>query len=278
MIIIKGVDISHHNYVTSFKELSENVDFIIVRAGYGDTAKTDRKFMNHIKEIIKYKIPVGFYWFLYGDTIRDMENNAMAFYKTVLPYMDDIIEITHLNIPLFYADWEYDSDNKVYGALSKSKRSSLIECFCENMEELLKRECGVYLNYDYYNNKVNGEIKNRKIWWASYNRLPVPEAKNEIELWQWTSTGKVPGIKGNVDINVVFDNVIIPTKNLKISDEGLVVKNLQHKLNIILDSGLKEDGVFGFATMNEVKKYQNKFGLHPDGIVGYKTIQSMYLK
>ncbi len=278
MKLIKGVDISHHNYVTNFKELSENVDFIIVRPGYGDTANTDKKFIKHIKEIIKYKIPVGFYWFIYGGSIKDMENNAMAFYKTILPYMEDIIEITHLNIPLIYADWEYDSDNKVYAALSKNERSSLIGHFCATMEELLKRECGVYLNYDYYNNRVNAEIKNRKIWWASYNRLPAQEAKNEIDLWQWTSTGEVRGIKGNVDINVVFDNVIIPTKNLKISDEGLVVKNLQHKLNIILDSGLKEDGVIGLSTMTAIKKYQHKFGLYVDGIVGYKTIQSMYLK
>ena len=58
---------------------------------------------------------------------------------------------------------------------------------------------------------------------------------------------------------------------LKKGSNGSNVIVLQKKLNTAIKCDLEEDGVFGNLTKNCVIKFQNKYGLVADGIVGIKT-------
>lgn len=62
-----------------------------------------------------------------------------------------------------------------------------------------------------------------------------------------------------------------PTSDLRKGDSGSQVTKLQKCLNQIMKAGLDTDGIFGAATEKAVKKFQKKYGLIVDGIVGPKT-------
>lgn len=64
-------------------------------------------------------------------------------------------------------------------------------------------------------------------------------------------------------------------KNYKNGSYGTNVKILQEMLNKSINCGLKEDGIFGIKTKNCVIKFQTKYGLVQDGIVGYVTCRKL---
>lgn len=46
------------------------------------------------------------------------------------------------------------------------------------------------------------QLMDYPFWLAQYNS--VPTFYYDFDMWQYTSTGRVPGISGNVDINLRF--------------------------------------------------------------------------
>ena len=58
---------------------------------------------------------------------------------------------------------------------------------------------------------------------------------------------------------------------LKIGSNGSAVKTLQKNLNTLIKAKLTVDGEFGTATYNAVIKFQTKYKLTADGIVGENT-------
>lgn len=277
--MIKGIDISHHNVITDWDAVAESVDFIVIRAGYGERSNSDKMFNKYIKEIIDRKIPVMFYWFLYSKDVLSAARNADAFCLTILKYFEESKTFTPFNTRV-WCDFEYDSES---GAklLSVSERSDIIGCFCDAVENDLGEYCGCYLNRDYAFSKVTIDVVNKRLWYARYGQVPdscISERPN-FKLWQFSSTGKVEGVKGNVDLNVVPDEKYIPTRGvLKRGESGEVVKNLQRQLNYMIDANLVVDGMFGSKTQAWVMNFQRINNLKPDGIVGFKTFEKLYLQ
>lgn len=62
-----------------------------------------------------------------------------------------------------------------------------------------------------------------------------------------------------------------PTTDLQKGDTGNQVIKLQKCLNKLLKTHLGTDGIFGTDTEKAVRKFQKKYGLTVDGIVGSKT-------
>ena len=77
---MKGIDLSQHNNVTDWNEVAKNVDFVILRAGYGkEFSQIDKKFEEYYVECKKRKIPVGCYWYSYAKTKVEAEKEAEVF-------------------------------------------------------------------------------------------------------------------------------------------------------------------------------------------------------
>lgn len=102
-----------------------------------------------------------------------------------------------------------------------------------------------------------------RLWVADYgvnngqpSSVPLVGYWPAVALWQYTSTGKLPGYDGNLDLNK--------------SGEGVwTVHRLQEAL------GVAADGRYGPATTEAVRAYQKANGLFPDGIAGTKTLTSL---
>ena len=172
---------------------------------------------------------------------------------------------------------------------------------------------GVYTGLSFYNSyikKYADQLKDVKFWIARYganngekNPKYQPQVNNMI-VWQYSSRGLVDGIKGNVDLNVSYDDGWFknkpvvkpsepsenpypePTRLLKLKVilmRGEDVKWVQYELvrHGYLPAKNKSgknniDGILGKDTSNSIKAFQKASGIEVDGIVGKETRK--YLK
>ena len=86
--------------------------------------------------------------------------------------------------------------------ITVEQRTNVIKAFCETVKNAGYKP-GVYSGKWWYMNKINAsEIEKYHIWVAQYNtECNYP---GRYDIWQYTESGKVPGIKGKVDMNICY--------------------------------------------------------------------------
>ena len=63
--------------------------------------------------------------------------------------------------------------------------------------------CGIYANLNWWNNYLKDGLERFTKWVAQYNRVCEYDGSN-LDIWQYSSSGKVNGISGNVDMNICY--------------------------------------------------------------------------
>ena len=80
-----------------------------------------------------------------------------------------------------------------------TKRPAVCKAFCATIQNS-GYTAGVYANKTWFTSKIDtGALGSYKIWLAQY--AAAPSYSGRYNLWQYSSKGSVPGIKGNVDMN-----------------------------------------------------------------------------
>lgn len=284
----KIIDIStYQSNINWNKVKADGIDGVIVRAGYDLTE--DKRFKEHINGAHKVGLPVGIYWFSYAYT------DAMA--KKEAKKCISIIKSYKIELPVYF-DWEYDSMRyaKSQGKNpTRAQITSMNVAFCEEIKKAGYKP-GVYYNYDYKNNHLNmDKLKSYSLWYAYYSS----SVASGCDLQQYSSSGKVSGISGNVDVNHVINNKIFQTskeetkkettsKKTTISypklpsrgyftsgDRGAEVKKLQTLLNKYKFNCGAVDGIYGPKTTAAVKAFQKKHKLVVDGLFGKNSLTQL---
>ena len=192
-----GIDVSHWQNEIDFKTLSNSkkIDFMIIRAGQGTTIK-DRQFERNYTEAKKYNIPIGAYLYAKAQSVEDARNEAN--------YLVSLLKGKKFELPIFYDIEEHENlDNSI-----------ILQMFTEYYNILKKAgyKPGLYASKYYlmYKIDVNKLPSDTGIWVASYGKnngsVPIDAYKffGKFDIWQYTSTGTVPGIVGNVDCNISY--------------------------------------------------------------------------
>lgn len=200
----KGIDVSYHQGNIDFSKVKNEVEFVILREGYGLTS-TDKKFDEYVAGCKSNGIPIlGVYHFSYAKTDKDPEKEAVQAVNRVKKagLGDDTI--------IFY-DLEYDSVDRAakYGVnIDKKVCRKYTEKFCTKVEEL-GYKAGIYCNVDFYKNMYEPvDFENRVFWLADYGK---GEARFDCDIRQYSSSGIITGIAGKVDVNELM-------KDFKMSD------------------------------------------------------------
>lgn len=187
-----GIDVSKHNGSIDFNKVkADGYDFVIIRAGYGKSTK-DSKFDDNIRKALAAGLKVGAYWFIYAKTGNDILGNVKMAHAVLNNWKDNIT----MGV---WADYEYDSDKYVGRQLSVQERTAWVKAFIEGMKGN-GYDCGLYANPDYLDNKF-GNLKAYNLWIARYTTDENKVKDYKPFMWQYSSTGKVNGINGNVDLN-----------------------------------------------------------------------------
>ncbi len=183
----KIIDISKWQGNIDFNKLASQVSFIIARAGVG--SDLDPKFDEYAKEMIKYKIPFGVYCYSYAGTTEKARDEAQKLLQYASKYS-----------PLFY----------VMDAEEEKITHDAIEAFADELRMEKANKIGCYVanhRYNQYNYSTLQDLYDFT-WIPSYgsNNGTVSGSKKSThfcDLWQYTSTGKIAGINGNVDMNII---------------------------------------------------------------------------
>ena len=257
---LKGIDVSAHQGKIDWKKVAKDgVQFAVIRAGYGRELKQkDKQFERNYAGAKATGIKVGAYWYSYADSVKRAEEEA----KTCLK----VLEGKTFDLPIFF-DQEYE---KSILALSTKTRTDIALKFLETVKEA-GRICGLYSSTDFITTKLQtSRLGQYPLWLAEYGSKLHYTGK--VWAWQYTSKGRVSGIKGNVDCNYGYfeQTQTGNTDLLRKGDTGSAVKLLQHRLNLV-GNQLTEDGIWGVQTDSAVRGYQYRAGLTVDGIVGPKT-------
>lgn len=195
---MKGIDVSKHQGLIYWEKVkAAGIDFAILRAGMGKyKSQIDPRFEQNAFGALSAGIHVGVYWFSYATSPDEAKEEARLCADTIAPYKGKF------DFPVYF-DYEYDSErySEEQGVTpTRELREALAQAFGEEIEAQGWR-AGVYTNNDYLKNRWRLDVlKQWEIWLADYTGAPDVECG----MQQTSSTGKVNGISGNVDMDTSF--------------------------------------------------------------------------
>ena len=197
--MLKGIDVSHHQGAIDWTKVK--ADFALIRAGYGKYAWQEDPYLEaNIQGAAARNIPIGVYWYSYADTIAEAKQEAEVCLTVINPYKDKIV------LPVFF-DQEYEP---AILAAGNSIRTECCVAFIKAIEAA-GYKAGLYGSQDWLDNKIDDSQipETATVWVAQYSNKCT--YKGRYTIWQYTSSGKVDGIKGRVDLNQADDDLIIST-------------------------------------------------------------------
>ena len=202
----RGIDISAHQGNINLSALKSQIDFVIIRVGYGVSGTIDEKFKRNADLCRELGIPVGFYWYSYALDVAGAKKEAEAFVNAIAPYRD----ITKFGT--WFDMEDADGYKKRNGMPSNQTLREMCAAFCEYVENN-GFYAGIYASESWFKNQLNGsEIKPYDRWVAQWptsggkqTGLSTSASKrSDVHLWQFTSQGKFSGYSGRLDTNYSY--------------------------------------------------------------------------
>lgn len=193
---VMGIDISKHNGTVDWNAVKNaGVEFVILRCGYRGSASgvlvEDEKFRTNIKGATAAGLKVGIYFF--SQAVNEMEAVEEASLTLSL------IKGHKISYPVYI---DVEAANGRADGLSAAERTKVVRAFCETIRDS-GYTAGVYSNKNWFAEKMDtGAFGNYRIWLAQYTESPTYTGR--YEMWQYSSRGTIPGIKGDVDLNICY--------------------------------------------------------------------------
>lgn len=184
---LRGVDLSAHNGIVDFEKLhGSGIDFVILKASEGMEFR-DSNFEHNYEKASEHKFYVGAYHFFRFDV--DGISQARNFMSAV----DD----KDLDLPLV-VDVEEHGNPYVF------IKSKVVRQLQDMVDELSANDYKVmiYTNKDGYEKFVKGNFDDYPLWICSF----TPPSYVEWTIWQYSHSGNVDGVDGNVDLNIFYGN------------------------------------------------------------------------
>ncbi len=180
------IDVSTWQGKIDWEKVKPHIAGAILRCGFGQdiVRQDDNQFKRNADECTRLGIPFGVYLYSYAKTVEQAKSEAAHVLRLIQPYK--------LSYPV-YLDLEEYAARK--GAVERAIAfGDIIEkagCWC-----------GIYANLNWWRNYLNDKRLNRFTKWvAQYYKCCQHEGH---DMWQYTSSGKVPGIRGSVDMNECY--------------------------------------------------------------------------
>ena len=273
--MLKGIDVSEHNGRINWDTVKKSgiVDYVMIRAGYG-RGNSDKQFSRNIQECQRAGLPCGIYWFSYGYSVEMARQEAR--------YCLELIKGCNIQYPVSF-DLEYDTityARKNGVTIGKSLATAMANAFCAEIQRAGYKPMN-YTNLDYYKNMF-GQIP-YDMWYAQYadNR-----SITGMTMWQYTSSGSVPGISGKVDLNYCYKDYVGVRRPAGDEQErpigNAVIRAGQEHCNNFTDAAITCDGIWGAATqkaavmvLQTAINMDYRAGLDIDGIWGPKSERAL---
>ena len=196
-----GVDVSKYQKNIDWEQIKKaGVSFVIVRIGYRGYGASgalvlDPMFEEHFTNVKNAGLKVGVYFFSQATTEEEAKEEAFA-----CAY---VLNGRKLDYPIFF-DTEASGASGGSGradGLGVADRTKCAVAFCEEVKANGYKP-GVYASTLWYRNRVDlSSLAKYTIWNAHYG---VASSPIDCALWQGTCTARLPGYKGDLDVNISY--------------------------------------------------------------------------
>ena len=194
--MLKGIDISSYQGNIDWATVKSQIDFAILRCGYGSdfANQDDKKWAANLAAVEQHGIPYGVYLYSYAKTAAKIDSEVAH-----------VLRLAGKHKPFcIYIDMEDASTT----SLGKSTLTSFGLRFCKAITAA-GFKAGVYANQYWCNTYLDiaqFAKAGYSIWCAKYSSVE-PKISAKYDIWQYSSRGKVKGIKGNVDMNYMYNDI-----------------------------------------------------------------------
>ena len=176
---------------------NDGIDFVMLRVGYrgygqkGIMGKDD-KFDYNYEGAKKAGLKVGAYFFSQATNESEAREEAA--------FVLDAVRDCPLDYPIAY-DWEFvDNGEARTNGMTSEDITVCAKAFCEAIKSAGKVPV-IYFNCETgYFNYVLPQVKDYGFWLAEY--YDTPSFYYNYKMWQYSKTGSVDGISGDVDMNI----------------------------------------------------------------------------
>lgn len=198
-VLYEGPDISKHNDVVDIKRVREaGYKRIGIRAGYGKN-NVDQRYIANALACFNLGVLALLYWFSYAYTVAMAAAEAGYAVAQARKYWG--------RCPIAF-DFEYDSVNyarKNGVRITKQLATDMAIAFLRTVKDAGYIPV-IYTNKDYLQNyfdmnRITAELGTVYVWYARYTSKLSAAEIDIADIWQYTSSGNIPGVKGKVDLN-----------------------------------------------------------------------------
>ena len=196
-----GVDVSAFQGDIDWQQVKDSgIRFAILRIGYRgyESGKLveDEYIRQNLEKTAEVGLPIGVYFFSQALTVKEVDQE--------IEFMLEILGDRELEMPIVL-DWEIPTADARTAKMDADTLTELQTHFCTTMEEKGYTPM-IYFNWHQSNTLLHlTDLERWPFWLALYSdRMTYP---HHVELWQYTDQGKVPGISGNVDLNLYIPKV-----------------------------------------------------------------------
>ncbi len=187
-------DVSKWQGDINFKKVKEaGCEFVIIRLGYqkglNGEMTLDVKYADNIKKATEQGLKVGLYVYTYAASVEDAKNQAQWAIKNIGDY--------DIDLGISY-DWEsWSNFNKLN--LSYHNFTKLADTFLDSVKKY--GYTGYLYSSKYYLENIWDE-HDHDIWLAHYTSKT--NYSGDYKIWQMSNSGRIDGIKGDVDIDILY--------------------------------------------------------------------------
>jgi len=194
---VAGVDLSVYQGDVDFSKVKNaGFDYCMLRVGYrtygGGVVTADANFETYVSDALKNNLDVGVYFFTSAISTAEAKEEAQFVLDAIKPY--------NITYPVVVDVEEIVSGTSRQESLSVEELTEIVKTFCETIEDA-GYDVMIYSNLKGFIANVNlEELEDYDKWFANYDTTPYYPYK--FTMWQYSQSGSVDGIDGDVDLDI----------------------------------------------------------------------------
>ena len=197
----KGIDVSKFQGAIDWNLVAQDgVEFAFIRVGYrgyGTEGKLmeDDNFVANIEGAQAAGIKVGVYFYSQAITEEEALEEANFVLERIAPYQ--------LDCPVVYDVEKHSKPSARMNNISLEESTNNVIMFCQTIENAGYTPM-IYHNLQWAVQKLNPALLDQYGRWFAAYETEDPYYPYEYKVWQYSATGRVQGLNGNVDLNISF--------------------------------------------------------------------------
>ena len=195
-VIYRGIDVSEWQGEIDFARVKEaGIEIVYIRAGQGFSYE-DAEFERNYTEARRNGLKIGVYHYMTARSVEDARLQAQFFASLISGKQ---------------IDCRLAMDFESFGSLSRSQINEIAVAYMDELKRLTGKEVVVYSNTYDATYVFNSEVAREPLWVAQYG-VNEPQDNGNWGNWigyQYSSSGRVNGINGNVDLDEYTEDILL---------------------------------------------------------------------